>query len=253
MTAGRTAVVLVAHGERGGTGANAGTHRLAEALATGGDGRAVSAGFLNAEPRFEEVLYAALAQGAGEAIIVPLLMAEGHFARRLRQRLTPRDRILLMRPIGCAPEIQRLACARARHVAAERGWARPSVAVVGHGTSKNPRSRQTTEAVAARMARDPALGAVRSALLEEEPGLAAVLATLPRPVVVVPYLWGAGRHSVDDLRAAVDAAGGDIALDSPVGGDPGVAQAIRRALSRTRRGDWGSGAGPSPRPHAQRS
>lgn len=235
MTRDVAALVLAAHGERGGAGANARTYRLVAELAQEGGTAAVTAGFLKAEPRLEEAIRAACAK-APRVVVCPLLMADGYFAgetlRTAVRRAGLRRDVSLMPPIGCEPALQRLAHARARLLAAERGWSRPSVVVVGHGTPRDPRSRWTTEAAAARMAGDPGLAGVAVAFLEEEPSLAAALSAVGRPAMIVPYLWSAGRHGQDDLRGVAEAAGGDVALDRPVGEDRRVAQIVVNALSR---------------------
>lgn len=239
MTAGAaTALVLAAHGESGGAGANARTWRLVEEMRQRRK-TAVAAAFFKAEPRLEDALCAASRTGARRIVVLPLLMADGYFARQVLParvlRAVPDGRLALIRPIGCEPALQRLAHMRARRLATERGWDRASAVVLGHGTPRDARSRRTTEAVAASIGRDPAFPQVQAAFLEEEPGLAAALAAAMRPVVIVPYLWSAGRHGLDDLRGIVEAAGRDVALDEPVGEDPDVARIVTGALSRMRR------------------
>lgn len=253
MTGDAAALVLAAHGECGGGRANERTYRLIEEIAQEGETAAVTAGFLKAEPRLEEAIRAACAK-APRVVVCPLLMADGYFAgealRTAVRRAGPWGDVSLMPPIGCEPAMQRLAHARARHLAAERGWSRPSVVVVGHGTPRDPRSRRTAEAVAALMAGDPGLARVAVAFLEEEPSLAAALSAIGRPAVIVPYLWSAGRHGLDDLRSVAEAAGGDVALDRPVGEDRRVAQIVVNALSRMTRAARAAHAPPA-RAHAR--
>jgi sirohydrochlorin ferrochelatase len=232
-----TAVVLVAHGERGGEGANARAVRLVDEVGRGlGGDTTVTVGFLKARPALEEALEQATAGGIARLIVLPLLMSDGYFAQALVPAVVASagahaTRITLAPPIGCERAMHKLALDRARTIARRRGWETASVLVVGHGTRASPASRRTTEAAAAVIAgaAEFARCRVAFAFLDDEPPVAEALSRLPRPVVVVPYLWSAGRHALEDLGALAEA---DVDVDRPLGEDEAVAAIAIASLRR---------------------
>lgn len=235
MTAGpprSQAVVLAAHGERGGDGANRRTLALVEELRALDPAFCVRAGFFKAEPSLCDAIRAAAAEPVDRVIVLPLLMADGYFAqRRLPALITPNERastIAVAPPIGCEPAMLRLVATRARAMAREREWPNPSVLVVGHGTRAAAASRRTTQEAAAVVDADGFSAA--AAFLDDEPGVTEALAMLVRPTIVIPYLWSAGLHGREDIGSL---AAEDIAVDQPIGEDPSLAAIIIESLART--------------------
>jgi sirohydrochlorin ferrochelatase len=226
--------VLAAHGERGGEGANARTFRVVEELQARLGGTSVAAGFFKARPSVEQAIEGVARRGVDQVIVAPLLMAGGYFAEVVLPRALERARawatVSVVPPVGAEPAMRRVALERARIKAREAGWTRPSVLVVGHGTRAYQASRTTSENAARFIAAAGDFARVGCAFLEDAPSVAQALAELPRPVVVIPYLWSAGRHALDDLGAF---AAHGVAVDRALGEDPAVPEVLIASIVRT--------------------
>lgn len=201
----RPAVVLVAHGERGGRGGNALLTAHAERVARDLGGGLTFAGVLSGTPAFEDALGAAQATGAREILIYPFFMSDGYFVRTVvPQRiekcgLTRASRLLDPR-LGLDPGLPALIHARGRAECAAAGWLAGSsrLLIVGHGSSKLDASARATRMAAAAVAKLGEFAAVETAFLEEPPWLADAL-TDPRPSVITGFLSGEGLHGHEDI------------------------------------------------------
>jgi sirohydrochlorin cobaltochelatase len=266
-----TAVLLVAHGSDRSPAVAALVRRQAEQLAAWGIGDEVTAAYLRAEPRVEQVLDQL---EATRVVVVPLLTSEGYYTQDvLPQALRANRRFEGVRlhvtpPIGRHRGLESLVARRVRRFLVS-GAPDATLLVVGHGTVRHPNSRAATERFAAGVARRVGRPA-RTAFLDDTPRLEEVWPETPaRPVIVVPFLLGGGAHASQDIMERlgveagvaaqwVQAAGRPVLVDWPVGTLDGVVDLVaewavkglarladRDAGARSRRGRvFLVGAGP---------
>lgn len=231
------AVVLAAHGDRGGDGtANATLLSHRDALARDGLFACVAAGVLKGEPSFEAALSEAVASGAEEIAVYPVFMAGGYFATTvLPQRLAAGALpvpVRILPPLGLDPGLPPLmqACALA---AAERAGftARETdLLVVGHGSQGARASAEATETAATALRDFGTFASVRVALLEEPPFVGEVLAASDRPVVAIGFFSGDGLHAGEDVPSLLAGARTPAVYAGSAGILPGIPDLIRRAL-----------------------
>lgn len=103
----------------------------------------------------------------------------------------------------------------------------PPLLAVAHGT-RSAAGQARVRALAAAVARRGA--AVRLAYVDvQRPSLAAAVAALPGPSVVVPLLLSSGYHVRADIPAAL--AGTGHAVAAPLGPDPVLAECLDAAVA----------------------
>ncbi|MGE2723924.1 sirohydrochlorin chelatase [Mycolicibacterium pulveris] len=103
--------------------------------------------------------------------------------------------------------------------------------LTAHG-SVDPRSAAVTHAVAGRIRRLRPWLDVRPAFLEKAaPNLSDVLAGLPGPGIVVPFLLADAYHAHIDLPAVIEASGADVAQADVLGEDPALLSVLRQRLA----------------------
>lgn len=138
---------------------------------------------------------------SGVATVVPLFMASGYFTEQVIPRemglggaQTQRGALSIRYtgPIGAHPGIADLIRERAREAGADAATA---VAVLGHGTPRNPNSEKTIYEQAQRVARQREFGEVVTVFLDQEPGMNRIWEfTRAHHVVVVPMFMSDGWH-----------------------------------------------------------
>jgi sirohydrochlorin ferrochelatase len=231
-----TAVVLAAHGERGGARANCALLSHADRLSWSGRYAAVAAGVLNGEPPLESALAVVRRAAADELLVYPVFMSDGYFVRQvLAQRVAaagPSVRILA--PLGLDPNLLPLmmgeALAAAARAAFDPGAAR--LLVVGHGSSSRPNgaSARATRRAAELLAAERAFAETGVAFLEEPPFLTGGLADSSRSTVVLGFFSGEGLHALEDVPAAIAEQAAKAVYTGPIGALPEVADIIARAI-----------------------
>ena len=221
------ALVLCAHGIRGGVG---GAARHAERIAARRAFAEVHACALKGRPRLGEVVAAVRAT---EIVFAPLLMAEGYtldaMLRRLEQANLGAKRLTVCDPVGVHPRLAAMIAAKAQALCAERAWrpADTALLIVGHGTERHPESGATAYRHAARIAAQGTFAEVASAFLDEPPHVAEALAAVrARQSVAVGLFMDAGEHGEEDIPALLAPAGGRAAYAGPIGTDPLVTELI---------------------------
>lgn len=106
----------------------------------------------------------------------------------------------------------------------------PSLILTAHG-SADPRSAETTHAVAAQIRRMRPWLDVRVAFCERsEPNLRDVLAGLDRPGVVTPLLLASAYHARTDIPAMIDEAKVPVRQADTLGEDPRLVSVLRDRL-----------------------
>ena len=215
--AAREALLIVAHGDCGRVPDNRLANAIAGRMRLSGRFSDVGIGYMRGTPD----LAAAAAGLAGDRVrICPLFMSDGYYVRQaIPERLNISQggadsrgrRFAIMAPTGLSAGLPAIVAAAAQAAADDAGMA-PAGArllIVAHGSSKDPASRQASEALAAAIRAGNAFAGVDTAYLEEPPGLADQLDALPGPVVVMGFFIGEGMHGAEDMAAAVERAGRD--------------------------------------------
>ena len=195
------ALVLAAHGSRRDPAANALVRRLAQAVRERRLFDEVAVAFHQGEPGFDAVLdelaVGGRDRGAGDD--------ERRALRRRGAARGARPEPALCRAAPAADSAGRLApghraaggAAGERAAAGARARARhDALLLAGHGTRRHAASRDTTLQLAETLRRRRVAGEVVAGFIDDEPGLAEVLAAAPTgPVVVLPFLIGGGAHA----------------------------------------------------------
>jgi sirohydrochlorin ferrochelatase len=241
------AVVLVAHGERGGDFSNGALHAHAEAVRAAGGFAAVAAGVLNGTPTFEDALAVAAASPARKILVYPFFMADGYFTNRVvPKRIADAgfaERCRVLTPLGLDPGLPGLLLAEALSTAAGAGFdpARCRLLIVGHGSKSARASIRATEEVAARVAGTCRFRSVATAFLEEPPFLDDMLVGRRPPTIVAGFFSGDGLHASEDVPEAIAAIASDAVYTGAIGSKPGIDNLIVAAVL--------AGAAPGGVPH----
>jgi sirohydrochlorin cobaltochelatase len=215
------ALVLCAHGIRGGIGAAAEHASRLRALGLFGE---VHACALKSRPGLVETVAAV----RGTTIVVaPLLMAEGYTLAAVHPRLEgiarPGLRRLVCPPVGVHPRLADIISARALALCAARAWrpAGSALLIVGHGTERHRDSGATARRHAARIAARHCFAEVAVAFLDEPPRVCDALDALSAAhCVAVGLFVDAGEHGQEDIPALLAPAGERAAYAGPIGPDP---------------------------------
>jgi sirohydrochlorin ferrochelatase len=236
-----TGLLIVAHGERGGSTENRLAHAIARRMRAAGRYAEVEVGFLRARPRVET---SAARIAADRLAVYPLFMSDSYYVRTAipeRLGLSPKGRdakgrpVRVLPPLGIDPALPPLIASLARLAAEQAGVASAAahLLLVAHGSSKSGESALAARAVAEKVASIADFISVDVAFLEEEPFLDEVLSRLPGPAVLLGLFAGDGLHAGEDLPASVAKSGRrDIALSGPIAAEPALLDLIEAALAR---------------------
>jgi sirohydrochlorin ferrochelatase len=240
---GDVAVILAAHGDRGGDQPNATLLSHASALSGKNIFQSVSAGVLRGAPQLEDTVRAAVAGGAKHLAVYPMFMSDGYFTSKvLPQRLdalgVPID-VHIFNPLGSDPRLTALMLSLALRTANESHWL-PSAArllVVGHGSKIGSASAQATRSVAAVIAQSGQFQTVECAFLEEPEFLEdALKRSSEAPTVVLGFFAGDGLHSAEDVPEAISESGAKAVYAGSIGKSPELQDLILSAAAA----DFGS-------------
>jgi sirohydrochlorin ferrochelatase len=232
------AVILAAHGDRGGDSPNSTLLGHCAALAKIGDFHSVSAGILRGEPPLEQAVRTALAAGAKCLAVYPMFMAEGYFTRNvLTQRLAaleiPID-VHVLPPLGADSRLPALMLDQAIMTADQHGLAPAAsrLLIVGHGSKIGPASADATRVVAAVVEREGRFCRIETAFLEEPEFLEdALTRDAGLPTVVVGFFSGDGLHAAEDVPEAIDATKANAIYAGSIGKLPAVVELIRSTIA----------------------
>jgi sirohydrochlorin ferrochelatase len=214
VSLGDVAIILAAHGDRGGDQPNATLLSHASALSDRKVFQSVSAGVLRGEPQLEDAVRAAVGAGARCLAVYPMFMSDGYFTSKvLPQRIDaigiPID-VHFFQPLGSDPRLPGLMLSLALRTARESDWL-PSAArllVVGHGSKIGPASAEATRSVSAVIAQSGQFQSVECAFLEEPEFLDDALTRSKEvPTVVLGFFAGDGLHSAEDVPEAISESG----------------------------------------------
>lgn len=232
-----TAVILAAHGDRGGASPNATLLGHCERLDRCATFHSVSAGLLRGEPSLEDAIRAAVDGGAKALVVYPMFMAEGYFTQKvLTQRISaleiPID-VLVLPALGGEPELPQLMLDAALAAAGQSGVVpqQARLLIVGHGSKTGPASADATRMVAHAIADFGRFRFVEAAFLEEPEFLSDALARSPGlPTVVSGFFSGDGLHAGEDVPEAIAETGGTAVYAGSIGALVQVTELIRSRI-----------------------
>lgn len=242
-------LVLAAHGSNDQPQVNRRIEDLADEIRRRNLFAEVSAAFHQGAPGFATVLDR---MHTTEVTVVPVMAADGYYARTMlpselaRNRRFPDVHVVITPALGTHRDMGTIARRRLGHLLKQFpiSDAKPRIAVVGHGTPRHRRSRETTLQLVhllRTMTRNPNVSAV---FLDDQPPVESLLEGDPSGVlddlVVLPFLISPGPHMIQDvprrlgmtsggvieLPACVRAGGRSIICDQPMGMDPAMADVI---------------------------
>ena len=163
--------------------------------------------FWKEEPSFREALRTVDTE---EAVVVPLFVSEGYFTEEVLPRefrLGEGDRaarddpisVGYADPVGTHPEMRTVVLERVRRLYGDPDG-EVGLALVGHGTDRNPNSARAVVDHAAALSERDELGEVRIAFMDEEPYVENVVGRFDADdVVVVPLFIADGFHTRDEI------------------------------------------------------
>jgi len=133
-----TSVLLLGHGSHLNPRSSEPTREHAERLRRSGRFDEVRVGFWKEEPSFRNALRTV---GGGPVYAVPVFTAEGYFVDEVipRELGLPRDGVTYTRPVGTHPSMTGVIEDRARSAYGD-DTEDAALALVGHGTERNPKS-----------------------------------------------------------------------------------------------------------------
>ena len=232
------AVVLAAHGDRGGDGGNKHLATHANEISEEGNFAGVFHGVLNGEPSLENALAKADGCGASQIIVYPVFMSPGYFVKTvLADRVaaaglkTPTG---IMQPLGLD---QRLAMLMLEHAlrttkSAEIDPAEARLLIVGHGSKQGSESADATKRAARLLSSHSPYLRVETAFIEEEPFLKDALSGYDGTSVVAGFLSGDGLHAGEDIPEAIKQTGARALYTGPIGLHPRVPGLIVSSISK---------------------
>lgn len=204
------ALVLAGHGSHLNGNSSAPVHKHAAAVRARGLFDDVHVAFWKEEPSLARVFDGVTAD---DVTVVPVFMSAGYFTRevipremRLDGTVTERDgqRIRYTEPIGAHPSLARVVVQRAAEAGATPADA---LAVLGHGTPRNPESERNIYRQADHVRALGVHAEVTTTFLDQEPNMRDVFSMVRAEcVVMVPLFIADGWHVGETIPE-------DMALD----------------------------------------
>jgi sirohydrochlorin cobaltochelatase len=205
------ALIVAAHGSHRNPDSATPTYAHADALRERGAFEQVREAFWKKEPSFRSVLRTV---DADEAYVVPLFVSRGYFVDRVLPRefaLGVADvagtghepAVIHADPVGTHPATTDVVAARARRILGDDvAEADAALAVVGHGTERDPTSADAVYDHVDALRETTDFAAVGALFMDEAPFVADVLDRFDAPdVAVVPLFVADGFHTQDEIPA----------------------------------------------------
>ena len=239
-----TALVLAGHGSHISPRTAGIVWDMVDQLRGQGAADEVAACFWKEPPAYHQVLDTLMAR---RVFVVPVFTAQGFFTRQvipaemgLTGAMTRRDgkTIRLTPTLGQHPVmagvVRRLTLRTLREY--ELDASDCAVAVIGHGTPRDPQSRDAARDQARQLRQTGCVREVVDVYLDDEPAIPSVYAsTSARNIIALPFFLAPGSHVSRDLPRALgmDGAGSpqtirgrQVYYTAPVGLDAGMPDAI---------------------------
>jgi len=232
----KPALLIVAHGERGGMGDDRLVHAVADRLEGRGDYRTVKGCFISKEPTLKTTVEDL---SPGPVTICPLFMSNGYFVKQaIPASIEETREVRVLAPIGLSPRLPQLVAGLARDAAGGSGRVARDcrLLLVAHGSKHDTASRDATRSVAACIEQSNDFAGVEMCFLEESPFLDDQLGQIEGPVIAAGLFIGEGMHGGEDLPAAIAKSGrDDIVMSRPLGQAAGLMDLIVDDLDETPR------------------
>ncbi|MFC7045939.1 DR2241 family protein [Halobacteriaceae archaeon GCM10025711] len=233
-------LVLVGHGSHRNPWSEAPVRDHARRLRAWSAFDEVRAALLFGDPSLRDVLRTV---AADDVYVVPLFMSAGFFVDEVlpRELADWSGTVTCTDPVGTHDAVTDLVVSRAMAALDDADPAEVTLGVVGHGTSRNPDSADAVRGHVERIRDDGRFAAVRSAFLDDDPGVGTLFDRTPTDrLVVVPLFAADGLHSRRDVHAALATADDRVQVADAVGTDPNLAVVVV---------DRATAAGATARPH----
>lgn len=194
-------LILLGHGSSKHPDSSRSVREHAEILSHSGQFSQVSCAFLKEEPLVEHALDEVKDE---KVVIVPDFLAEGYFTRqvipaKLGAKLSLAN-VSSAPPVGTHPMMAELIETAARAVLGDWQASQTSLLVIGHGSGKNPCSKQSLLGHLEQLRNDTDFAQVADLWLEEEPLVSSWANTANMGhVIVIPYLLNDGQHGGWDI------------------------------------------------------
>ena len=210
------ALILAGHGSHVSPNTAGVVWRYVDRLRGSGVADEVTACFWKEPPEFSQVLATVESK---DVVIVPLFTASGYFSAEvlpsemgLEGQLTRRQgaRIHLTPALGEHPLMETIVETRLRDAVARHGLApcETAAAIIGHGTGRNPRSRDTARHQAERIRGLNWLNEAVDVYLDDTPDIPSLYqATRSTHIVALPYFLAEGSHVTRDVPRALGITG----------------------------------------------
>ena len=205
MTGGKRGLLLAGHGSH--LDANSSAPIFAHAARVRARGRydEVKVAFWKEEPGLSRALDAFTAE---DITVVPVFISSGYFTEEVLPRelglATVGRTVRYAAPVGAHAALAEVIIQRAREAGA---GPKDAVAVLGHGTPRNPNSEKNIYAQAERVRTSGAFAEVTTVFLDQEPSMHNVFEmTAATTIVAVPVFVADGWHVGTTIPA-------DLALD----------------------------------------
>lgn len=230
------ALVLAAHGDRGGPSQNQGLAAHVAALAGANRYASVSGGVLNGEPSLEAALAQADASGATQIIIYPMFMSAGYFVKTVLAERIPvaglKTPTGILQPLGLDNRVPLLMLENALRgsKAAELDPASTRLLVVGHGSKHGPENADSTKRAARSLAPHSPFARIETAFLEEQPFIADALENYSGTSVVAGFFSGDGLHASNDIPEVIKQSGARALYTGPIGLHPRIPELIASSV-----------------------
>jgi sirohydrochlorin cobaltochelatase len=205
----RRALIVAAHGSHRNPDSATPTYAHADAIRARGVFDQVREAFWKEAPSFRSVLRTV---DADEAYVVPLFVSEGYFVDRVLPRefglgvadvagTEAEPRLTYTDPVGTHPRTTDVIAARARrHLGDGVAETDAALAVIGHGTERNPNSADAVYDHVDALRERTAFAEVGALFMDEAPYVDAVLERFDAAdVAVVPLFVADGFHTQDEI------------------------------------------------------
>ncbi len=240
------ALLLIGHGSHLDANSSRPVFENARRLRATGAFDEVRAAFWKEEPSLARALDGC---AASEVTIVPLFMSTGYFTEQVIPREMGLDGAVTVRggqtvrytpPVGAHPALARVIVARALEAGATAGDA---IAVLGHGTPRNPNSERTIYEQTERVRATGRFAEVTTVFMDQEPAMGGVFERVAaETVVMVPLFIAEGWHVGQTIPEELDIHGPSAREDGrrliyarPVGTHPCLSDVVFELASEAAR------------------
>jgi sirohydrochlorin cobaltochelatase len=172
----------------------------------------ITASFWKEQPSFHTVLKGITAT---DITLVPLFTAQGYFTQtviptemNLSGEITIRDgrTIRYAPPPVFHPKLTEIVRARIADAIHQHDLSsqKVAIAIIGHSTRKNAKSRESTENQATLLRNEGIFGDVLTAFLDDDPEISTIYARTSQPTIIaVPLFLAMGSHTTIDVPEAL--------------------------------------------------